>query len=247
MSLTTNTEILLLDIEGTTTAISFVHDTLFPYARENLETFLNEHWADAAVQADLEQVWRQARADREAGLNPPRIPDAGSIEKLQSAILANLHWQMDHDRKTTGLKALQGKIWRDAYRSGAIKGHVYDDVLPALQRWKTEQTPVYIYSSGSVEAQKLLFGHSVAGDLLPFLTGHYDTLIGSKKEALSYTNIAIDIGVDPAKISFVTDNIKEAVAAHEAGIHAILSVRPGTAPLPEAHTFPVVHSLAELF
>ncbi|MEL6348367.1 MAG: acireductone synthase, partial [Myxococcota bacterium] len=185
---------------------------------------------------------RQSEADHAAGLNPPRIPAAGSIEKLQRAILDNLTWQMDHDRKTTGLKALQGKIWADAYHRGAIKGHVYDDVVPALQRWTDAGRSIYIYSSGSVHAQKLLFGHSVAGDLLPFFKGHYDTRIGSKKDAPSYAGIAADIGCMPGEIRFLTDSLAEAQAASAAGVSVILSIRPGTAPLPEGHGFETITS-----
>lgn len=232
----------LMDIEGTTTSISFVYEVLFPYARENLSAFLTANIGDEAVKADLGLVREQALADRAAGRDAP-LP--ASSDDLDGA-LANLRWQMDHDCKTTGLKSLQGKIWRAGYADGSIRGHVYPDVPAALQRLEDAGRSTYIYSSGSIAAQKLIFGYSEAGDLLPRIAGHFDTTTGPKKVASSYTAIAEAIGLAPERVVFGTDNPAEAVAAREAGMQVALFVRPGNHPLPEDHGFVTVTSMDAL-
>ncbi len=222
----------LLDIEGTTTSIAFVYDTLFPFARANVATFLAANWDSDAVRADVEAIRAQALVDHEAGLTVPAIADdhAGA-EAVRASVLANVLAQMDGDRKTTALKSLQGKIWKDGYASGELKGHVYPDVEPALRRWNAAGERVYIYSSGSIAAQKLLFGASDAGDLLPLLAGHFDTTSGHKRDAASYATIAESIGEPASSITFATDVLEEAQAAHEAGMNVVLSVRPGNPAL----------------
>jgi enolase-phosphatase E1 len=152
---------------------------------------------------------------------------------------------MATDRKSTALKLLQGLIWRDGYRSGAIKGHVYADVLDAFRLWHSRGERIYIYSSGSVGAQKLLFAHAEVGDLTPFLSGHFDTTTGPKKESASYTKIAEAIGTDPGEILFLTDNLDEARAAREASMKVVITVRPGNHDLPD-HDFDTVKSFALL-
>lgn len=237
---------VLLDIEGTTTSIRFVLEVLFPYARARLADFLAARWDDAAIQADVEQVLRQEARDRADGLAPPAIPADAPPAVLRAAVVQNLLWQMDLDRKTTGLKSLQGRIWRGGYESGEIRGHIYPDVPGALRAWAAAGVPVFIFSSGSVAAQKLLFGHSEAGDLLPLLRGHFDTTIGAKGDPASYTAIAEAIGVPAARMVFSTDSLSEAKAAQAAGVQVALSVRPGNPPLPEGHGFSVVHSTAAI-
>ena len=237
---------VLLDIEGTTTSIRFVYEVLFPYARQHLAGFLAERWDTPAIQADVEQVIRQVAHDQAEGLNPPLIPASADADTLRAAVVANLLWQMDLDRKTTGLKSLQGRIWRGGYEDGSIQGHIYPDVPGALRAWAADGVPVYIYSSGSVAAQKLLFGHSEAGDLLPLLRGHFDTTIGDKKSAGSYIAIAEALEVPPARIVFSTDSLAEAQAARAAGLQVALSVRPGNPPLPDDHGFTLVHSTAAI-
>jgi 2,3-diketo-5-methylthio-1-phosphopentane phosphatase len=156
---------------------------------------------------------------------------------------------MDKDRKMTALKELQGHIWDSAYKTGEIKGFVYDDVFLAFNEWKSNDIPVYIYSSGSVLAQKLLFGHSnqQPADLLPFLSGHYDTVFpGSKVEATSYEKIVQDINVNSSDVLFATDNILEAEAAKQAGVQAVLAIRPRNKELPEKHVFATVTSFDQL-
>ena len=238
---------VVLDIEGTTTAISFVYDQLFPYARRAMNRFLTNSWRDPGVQGDLHLVEEQAATDLTEGVEGvPVIPPRGEAEEVRrEAFVANLLWQMDNDRKTTGLKALQGRIWVAGYRDGALRGHLFDDVEPALAEWNGRGVPVYIYSSGSVAAQKLLFGHTEAGDLTSMLAGYFDTTVGNKRASQSYVAIAGAIDRRPRDLLFVTDRIEEARAARQAGLQVALSVRPGNAPLPREHSFPVVRSLEE--
>lgn len=232
----------LLDIEGTTTSIAFVYDTLFPYARAQVGAFLAARWDDEGVQADLDALRTLAAEDAAAGRDVPAIApaDAPVAAQVESAA-ANVLAQMDADRKTTALKSLQGKIWKDGYATGELRGHVFDDVAPALARWKDAGERIYIYSSGSVAAQKLLFGASEAGDLMPWLDGYFDTTTGPKKEAASYTAIAEAVGDAPAAVTFVTDNLDEAKAAHAAGMQVRLSVRPGN-PAVAPHAFTEITS-----
>lgn len=238
-------DILLLDIEGTTTPISFVHDILFPYARANMDAFLKAQWSEEAVQKDLQAIQEQHQLDQVASIDGlPALP-ASDSEDFQKAILTYLLWQMDHDRKTTGLKSLQGKIWYQGYHNGSLKGEIFEDIPEVFKHHKDNGLPIYIYSSGSIHAQKLLFGQTTAGDLLPYLKGHFDTTTGPKKEAESYTLIAKEIGAEPARILFATDILGEALAAEKAGIQAILMDRPGNHPQPEHH-FPVFTQLQQL-
>ncbi|KAM3940354.1 enolase-phosphatase E1 isoform 2-T2 [Leptodactylus fuscus] len=160
------------------------------------------------------------------------IPSEHEAElQVIKGVVDNVHWQMSLDRKTTALKQLQGHMWRSAYASGKVKGEVYDDVVPALNKWKEAGLKLYIFSSGSVEAQKLLFGYSIEGDLLELFQGHFDTTVGSKVESESYRRIADRIGCPTDNILFLTDVIYEAEAAREAGVHVAVAVRPGNAAL----------------
>ena len=218
---------VLLDIEGTTTAISFVYDALFPYAARRLPSFVREHWQDAAVAKAAQAVLADA------------LPAERSLPEVE-AVVAILQRQMAADIKATGLKQLQGLVWREGYESGQVKGHVYADVPVAFARWQAAGIPVAIYSSGSVLAQQLLFRHSVAGDLTPFLACHYDTITGPKREAQSYRAIAKAWQCDPQDILFATDQPAEAEAARGAGCRAVVLMRPGNAPLP-AHLPFAVH------
>lgn len=235
-------DVALLDIEGTTTSIRFVYEVLFPYARQNLADFLNNNAENPDVVADIALVRQQADADRAEGTDAPAVPEGAP----PAAALDNLRWQMDNDRKTTGLKSLQGKIWRAGYVDGSIRGHVYDDVPAAMRRLQAAGRPAYIYSSGSIAAQKLIFGYSEAGDLLPLIAGHFDTTTGNKKVSGSYTAIAEAIGTPPGRILFGTDNPLEADAALAAGMQVAVFIRPGNHPLPEGHSYTTVTSMDEL-
>lgn len=222
----TSANAVLLDIEGTTTAISFVYDVLFPYAAKAIPGFLAARAGDAEVRAAIDAVLLDADAGERA------LPPA-------QAAAAVVRRQMAADVKATGLKLLQGLVWRHGYESGEIKGHVYGDVPIAFAAWKAAGRPIAIYSSGSVLAQQLLFRHSVAGDLTPFLSGHYDTTTGPKREAASYAAIAKAWGRQPATITFCTDIPAEAEAARAAGLTAVVLMRPGNPPLPANLPVPV--------
>ncbi|WEK51231.1 MAG: acireductone synthase [Candidatus Kaistia colombiensis] len=214
---------ILTDIEGTTSSISFVKDVLFPYARSRLAGFVAQHAADPAVAEAL--VEARALAER------PDLDTAATIELLQGWI--------DEDRKAKPLKALQGMIWEDGYRSGVLKGDIYPDAIAGLEAWKADGLGLYVYSSGSVLAQKLIFGFTHAGDLTPLFSGYFDTTIGSKLEAASYTAIAGEIGLAPAAILFLSDNTKELDAARAAGMKTI-GLDRGEAVIPPDQTHPLV-------
>ncbi len=207
--------ILLTDIEGTTSAIDFVHRVLFPYSRERLPAFVHAHAAQPEVRAALDAVRAESGA----------ADDAAAIETL-------LHW-IDIDRKATPLKTLQGLIWEAGYAAGDFSAHVYVDAFDRLRQWQREGVPLYVYSSGSVAAQKLFFAHSVFGDLLPWFAGHFDTHIGGKREAESYRRIAAAIGVPAGDILFLSDIEAELDAARGAGMATTQLLRPDT--LPESH------------
>jgi len=174
----TNVRAVLLDIEGTTTPISFVHDILFPYSRLHFKSYLEQHADSSEVIADLAQLRNEHIVDVDTGQEPPPV-----IEEY-------VYWLIDRDRKSPALKSLQGKIWEQGYKDGTLKSPVFADVPPALQRWQDAGISVNIYSSGSVFAQKLLFGHTDAGDLTRFINGYFDTSVGKKIEADSYQQIA---------------------------------------------------------
>ncbi|XP_063776016.1 enolase-phosphatase E1 isoform X2 [Pseudophryne corroboree] len=209
-------------------------DILFPYIHDNVEEYLQKHWQEEECQEDVRQL--RLQAEKDCGLNGfVPIPDVtdnnAELQQVIQGVVNNVHWQMSLDRKTTALKQLQGHMWRCAYATGQVKGEVYEDVQPALRKWRNAGLKLYIYSSGSVEAQKLLFGHSIEGDLLKFFHGHFDTTIGSKLESESYRKIAEIIGCSTGNILFLTDVTKEAQAAEEAGVHVALVVRSGNAAL----------------
>ncbi|XP_018095980.1 enolase-phosphatase E1 isoform X2 [Xenopus laevis] len=220
---------ILLDIEGTTTPITFVKDVLFPYIKENIKKYLLEHWQEKECQEDITQLQKQAEKDSHIDGFVP-IPSAISdneTENMIQAVVDNVYWQMSLDRKTTALKQLQGHMWRSAYITGQLKGEVYEDVVPSIRQWRELGFKLYIYSSGSVEAQKLLFGYSIEGNLLKLLDGHFDTTVGHKVESKSYRNIADSIRCSPENILFLTDVVKEAFAAEKAGLHVAVVMRPG--------------------
>lgn len=206
--------VIVTDIEGTTSSISFVHEVLFPYAAEHMAAFVREHAGDAAVKSALEAV------STEAGLGPDDLD--GQIDTL-------LGW-IAEDRKATPLKALQGMIWAEGYRSGAYQGHVYDDAAEHLRRWHDRGLRLYVYSSGSEQAQKLLFGYSLDGDLTPLFSGYFDTWIGGKKETASYQVIIDALGIAPSEILFLSDIEAELIAAESAGMHTCWLVRDGELP-----------------
>ncbi|MET3709670.1 enolase-phosphatase E1 [Sphingomonas trueperi] len=207
----TQTKAVLLDIEGTTSSIAFVAEVLFPYAAKHLASYVEAH-------------------SEEVALILAEVPGEDKVATL-------LDW-IAEDRKATPLKTLQGLIWAQGYADGTLQGHVYPDTPEALRRWYTAGVAIYIYSSGSIAAQKLIFGHSIAGDLTPMLSGYFDTTTGPKCEAESYAKISAATGFEAKEILFVSDMQPEVDAARAAGLGALLIDRAG-GPAD-------IHSLAEI-
>ncbi|MBT2746532.1 MULTISPECIES: acireductone synthase [unclassified Lysobacter] len=206
---------ILTDIEGTTSSISFVKDVLFPYARRALPGFVATRGREPGVRKWLDTVALE---------NGGACQDSVIVEVLQGWI--------DEDRKHTALKALQGMIWADGYKSADFTSHMYPDAAPALRQWKDQGLRLYVYSSGSVPAQRLLFGHSDAGDLTELFSGWFDTEVGSKREAASYERIVESIGLPAHDILFLSDVIEELDAAREAGLETVLIDRLDDYPTP---------------
>lgn len=204
---------ILTDIEGTTSSLSFVKDVLFPYARERMGDFVRAHKTDPQVSSLLDQA---------------RIA-AGAAPDTEQLIDQLRRW-IDEDQKIPPLKALQGMIWREAYEHGDLKGHVYDDAARHLRKWKNQGVRLYVFSSGSILAQKLLFGHSVHGDLTSLFSGYFDTNVGAKKDTQAYRRIAAHIGVAAGDILFLSDVPDELDAARAAGMATTLLVRDVDAP-----------------
>lgn len=219
----TGVRAVLTDIEGTTSSIAFVKDVLFPYAREHLPHFVETHHDDPEVQR-----WLDATA-RETGIDDPRS---------RRVIDTLLRW-IDEDRKATPLKALQGMIWKAGYEAGDYRAHVYPEVPAKLREWKSRGLKLYVYSSGSVTAQKLFFAHTDAGDLAPRFDGWFDTEIGGKRERGSYLRIAETIGVPSPAIVFLSDIGAELDAARDTGMQTIQVCRPPDS-CPESGTHPCV-------
>lgn len=236
---------ILLDIEGTTTPISFVYDVLFPYVRTNLRQHLETH----AGHADYQRVLESLREDRDAniasGLHIPPRHDGSSADELAS-IARYAEWLMNRDSKTAPLKQLQGLIWEDGYARGELVGDVFPDVPPAFKRWGERGISIGIFSSGSVLAQQLLFKHSTAGDLTPMLRWYFDPTVGAKTHADSYERIAAQMGEPPSSILFISDVISELDAAAKSGMQTRLSMRPGNKPVPDGHGHPVIMSFDEV-
>lgn len=225
------TSAILLDIEGTTTPIAFVHDVLFTYAREHVRDYVVQHPNDI-TQLREEHV-------RESEGAPPLTNDLDSI-------VTYVNWLIDRDRKSTGLKSLQGKIWREGYTQGTLKAQVFDDVRPAFERWHKAGLKISIFSSGSVLAQQLLFAHTESGDLTTFIGDYFDTTVGAKGDAESYRRIANNLNLAPEQILFISDVVTELEAARNAGMQTRLSIRPGNQPQNDPDRFQIIHSLDEI-
>lgn len=202
---------ILTDIEGTTSAVSFVFDVLFPFAVKHLPDFVRAQAGEPAVAAQLEAVRAESGE-----------PDA-DVERVIAILL---EW-IAADRKATPLKALQGMVWEQGYLAGQLKGHVYPDAVEALRAWKAAGLELYVYSSGSIQAQKLIFGCSEAGDLTPLFSGYFDTTSGGKRESESYARIAAAIGRPAGEILFLSDVVQELDAARAAGMATCGLARDG--------------------
>ena len=238
----------LLDVEGTVAPLSLTTEILFPYARTHLAEFLQRKRNNEAVRADLVLLAEENAAERGTGI--PRLEQVGDAAQVATPrfrvdAMLYLMWLMDRDRKSTALKSLQGKIWKAGFESGELKGTLFDDVPDAFKRWSAE-AHVAIYSSGSVEAQKLFFRHSSYGDLTPLIASYFDTRTGPKMESASYATIATATQVAPDELMFFSDSVRELDAAREAGCATRLVVREGNIPVEDAHQHSVVESFAGL-
>lgn len=215
------TKAILLDIEGTTTPIDFVHRTLFPYARARVAGYVSENFA--TLKKEIAELAAEAEADE----SYPKPFDKAS----PNSVIEYLKHLIDADRKSTPLKFIQGLIWERGYSAGELVGEVFPDVPPAFECWKAAGKLIAIYSSGSVLAQKLIFSHTAEGDLSRYIDRYFDTNIGHKREAESYRRIAGELELPPAEILFISDIAEELAAAADAGMQVLLSVRPGNSPV----------------
>ena len=230
---------LLLDIEGTTTPIDFVHKTLFPFARERVGDFVAHNFE--GLREEIDSLAEEAGRDIAAGTY-----EGGFEKRSAESVAAYLQHLIDADRKSTPLKAIQGRIWKEGYVSGELISEVYPDVPGAFERWAGDGDRVSIFSSGSVLAQKLLFSHTSYGDLTRFISDYFDTNTGHKREAGTYSKIMKALGADPAGILFVSDVDAELDAAASAGLATRLSLREGNPPQENAAGHAAISSLEEI-
>ena len=236
-------DIILLDIEGTTTPVEFVYETLFPYARKNLRTFLQERANDP----DIREAICALKEHRDYQISSgKRVPAwiADTHESEIASVVDYARWLMDQDSKIGPLKFLQGLIWQRGYRAGEVKGHVYADVPAAFERWRRQGKKIAIYSSGSELAQKLLFGMTEFGDLTEYISGFFDTRVGAKNNAESYRRIATISGVPEDQFLFLSDAAGELNAARSAGMSTALVARTGGEGASGEH--PVIHNFDSL-
>lgn len=232
--------VVLLDIEGTTTPIAFVHDVLFPFARTRVRAFLESHGEEAEVRRARDLLVAEHAEDL-ARDTPPFAPP-----RTNDAIVAYVEWLMDRDRKSPGLKLLQGEIWEEGYRSGELRGQIFADVAPAMRRWHAAGMRIAIYSSGSELAQRRLFESTSAGDLTPIVSAFFDTRVGAKIDPASYPRIASALGVPAPAILFVSDVTRELSAARASGLQVVLSLRPGNSPQPAKALYDTIETFDEL-
>jgi enolase-phosphatase E1 len=225
---------ILLDIEGTTTPISFVHEVLFPYSRTNLSSYLKQHANSPELLADLTLLADEYAQDLTEDKHPAQL-----IEPY-------VHWLIEQDRKSPALKSLQGKIWKHGYLDGSLKAPLFPDVLPAMERWRQQDIQIAIFSSGSVLAQKLLFQHTDVGDVTHYIQGFFDTSVGKKIESSSYQLIAGELEVPVDTVLFISDVTEELKAANVASMSALLCIRPGNPVQRDRALFQTIHSFAEI-
>jgi enolase-phosphatase E1 len=210
-----NIHYILTDIEGTTTSIQFVYDVLFPYFRKNIDSL-----KQLTAEKEIQQAFKKT-VELAAEL------EGTTIRTVDEIIETLLRWSIE-DRKVTPLKTVQGILWEKGYLNQEIHGHVYPDVLPALRKWQAENLKMGVFSSGSIAAQKLLFGYSQEGNLTPFFSNYFDTTTGGKRETSTYIQIAQELELDPEKILFLSDVVEELAAAKNAGFQTVQLVRSGT-------------------
>jgi enolase-phosphatase E1 len=233
-------KLYLLDVEGTVAPLTLTSEVLFPYARAHLADFLKQNLATSDIQADLRLLAEENRAEQSQV-----SPTYGIEIRNELHARSYLLWLMDHDRKSTALKSIQGKIWRSGFESGELKGTLFGDVTTAFKRW-SQGARVAIYSSGSTEAQQLLFRYSTHGDLTPLVAGYFDTRTGAKGDPASYAAIARAMHVEPAEVLFFSDAVRELDSARGAGCQTRLVLRPSNAPIDDAHGHIAVESFTSL-
>ncbi len=210
-------QFILTDIEGTTSSISFVAEELFPYFRENISDLLALK-DRLVVKEAFEETVQLAKSED------------GEILSTDEQIIDKLYKWSVEDRKITPLKTLQGVLWDAGYRDGELKGHVYPEVAANLKSWKEQGINLGVFSSGSVPAQKLIFGYSIAGDLTPYFSYYFDTNTGGKREAATYAKIAKELNLDPSEILFLSDIEEELQAADSTGYQTVQLARDGMTP-----------------
>ncbi|HTE46924.1 MAG TPA: acireductone synthase [Gemmatimonadaceae bacterium] len=234
---------VVLDVEGTTTPVSFVYDVLFPYAFERLRPFIVARLGDPEVERAIGLLREEHAAEVATGEKIPEwsVGAPGQID----ALVTYLEWLMDCDRKSPGLKLLQGQIWELGYLDGTLRGEVYADVLPAFERWRASGRAIAIYSSGSVLAQRLLFANSTWGDLTGFIDNYFDTAVGPKRSRESYREIAAAMHCEPRNLLFISDVAAELEAARDAGFQTLLCVRP-PAKMPDQTSSRVVQTFDDV-
>ncbi len=213
----------LFDIEGTVAPISFVHDVLFPYAKEKLESFVKSNSIST-------EAWDSILSENQKDVSSHSYPDSLTKQDDKDGIIKYLSFLISVDRKNSGLKEIQGYIWQKGYESGEIKSNLFADTIDFFQELKRRNKWIVIYSSGSILAQKLIFQFSNFGDLTPMISGYFDTTIGHKRESTSYKNIISNLQVSSHNIVFFTDIVPEAIASKSEGIDSYILLRPGNAP-----------------
>ena len=218
---------LLLDIEGTTCPVSFVSEVLFPYAKQSLSSYLNDHQEDL----DLKNILQAAEREWDGDPSPDSIKLRQATRNQNLNFIDSIKVYFEHlinvDRKSTALKDLQGKIWDNGYRKGEITSHLFNETTECLKRWHSRKLSLSVYSSGSIQAQKLLYRHTNDGDLEHLFDHWFDTHTGNKKECESYRAIATKISTNPSKILFISDNGDECDAAGASGMETLFSLRDG--------------------
>jgi len=232
---------IVLDIEGTTTPVDFVTDTLFPYARRHLRSHLAAQRDRPALREAIDRLRHEWDDEVARGGTPPPWID-GSDEALAEYV----EWLMDRDRKSTGLKLLQGQIWEGGYRSGELRSEMYGDVMPALARWRASHLTLAIFSSGSEHAQRLLFAHTPHGDLTSYFTRFFDTTVGAKASPDSYRRIAAALRCSIARLLFVSDAVGEIDAALAAGGAALLCARDGSVEATRGTIVDIIRSFDQI-
>lgn len=243
---------IVLDIEGTTTSLRFIKDTIFPYIKRNLARYLRERWHSDEVIATLARLIRQEERDIKDGLQPPKIwklTETNDLNRVIDSIVGNVVWQMDSKRHNTALKQIQILVWVYGYENNELRGHVYEDVGSAFRKWRSMGIRLFVYSTGMAVAQQLLFANSTQGNLLNLIENYFDLLVGSKTQPSSFRKIANSyLMVQPSQILFLTDSPEEGRAARDSGYQVILVQRPDNRKIvistPQDYT--VVNSLHQI-